>query len=64
MGKNLVVNVDGFGKFKVKMPKVYTKETVEQTVMDAVLQTLNMMTEAKSKDHFHPALGVKKRDEV
>jgi len=59
--KKFNVTVDGYGKFSVPRPKEYNQETFDQGVLHAVLQTLNMMAEAKTKEKFHPVLGLKVR---
>lgn len=59
--KKLNVNVDGFGKFSVPRPQEYNKDTFDEGVLHAVLQTLNMVAVAKSTEKFHPVLGMKIR---
>ncbi len=52
------VNVEGYGRVKVKVPKRLTRETVADAIGDAVAKTMQLVTDRPER--LHPALGMGK----
>lgn len=50
------VHIEGYGRIKVKIPKRLTRDTVRDTVGEAVAKTMQLVV--CRPERFHPALGM------
>lgn len=50
------VGIEGYGQIRVKVPKVLTRENVEDAIGQAVAKTMQPITDPPER--FHPALGM------
>lgn len=51
------VDIQGYGKVKVRVPKKRTKENVELAIVNAITDTMQLLDPRSQAERWHPALG-------
>lgn len=54
----ITVNVEGYGKIKVKKPEQYNMETYADGIAEAVTAVMNLVAPGTQAQRFHPAMGI------
>lgn len=58
MGRNVKVEIAGYGVVKVKIPKGIDMELAGDIVQATVVETMNLLLPRSQANRFHPVLGM------